>query len=139
MIKDAKLKFSQIERSWHFFDAKDKVLGRMSSEIAQIITGKNKSYYVPHLDCGDYVVVVNAKDVKVTGRKEKQKIYYRHSGYPGGLREESLEKLRARKPQDIIYNAVFGMVPKNRLGRQMIKKMYVFADEKHPYENKFKM
>jgi len=127
-----------ITRSWHLVDAKGKILGRLAAEITPILAGKNKSYYVPYLDCGDNVVVVNTAHIKVTGRKEKQKIYYRHSQYPGGLKTETLGELRARKPEDLIYKAVWGMMPKGRLGRQMIKKLHVFAEAEHPFQDKFK-
>jgi len=133
-----KLKAKDIRRGWHLLDAEGQILGRLSTKIATLLQGKNKTYYVPYLDCGDYVVVVNAKEILVTGRKEKAKIYYRHSGYPGGLREETLEKLRARKPEEIIIHAVRGMLPKNKLASQMIKKLFVFSGEEHPYGDKFK-
>lgn len=133
-----KLKEKDIKRDWHLFDAEGQILGRLSTQIALLLQGKNKLYYVPYLDCGDYVVVVNAKEILVTGRKEKAKKYYHHSGYPGGLREETLEKLRARKPEEIIIHAVRGMLPKNKLASQMIKKLFVFAGKEHPYGDKFK-
>jgi len=138
MNSSSKLKAKNIKREWHLFDAKDKILGRLASQIAILLQGKNKPYWVPYLDCGDYVVVKNAKDVRVTGRKEKQKKYYRHSGYPGGLKVETLEQLRKRKPEEPIVNAVLGMLPKNKLARQMIKKLYVYPGEEHPYGGKFK-
>ena len=137
-MKTLSLKAKDIRRDWHLFDAQGQILGRLSTKIATFLQGKNKTNYVPYLDCGDYVVVVNAKEILVSGRKEKQKKYYRHSGYPGGLKEETLEKLRARKPQEIIIHAVKGMLPKNKLAARMLKKLFVFADDKHPYEDKFK-
>jgi len=133
-----KLKEKDIKRDWHLLDAEGQILGRLSTKIATLLQGKNKLYYVPYLDCGDYVVVVNAKEILVTGRKEKAKKYYRHSGYPGGLREETLEKLRARKPEEIINHAVRGMLPKNKLASQMMKKLFVFVAKEHPYGDKFK-
>lgn len=131
-------KASQIERKWHVVDLKDQTLGRVASKIAELLMGKNKSYFVRNLDCGDYVVVTNAKDFVVTGNKEKAKIYTRYSGYPGGLKEESLERLRNRKPEEVIRHAVSGMLPKNRLRDKMLKRLYVYVDETHPYEDKVK-
>ena len=103
-------KASDIKREWHLIDVKDKTLGRIASEIAQLLMGKGKAYFVRNLDCGDYVVVINAKEVKTTGKKEEQKKYYRHSGYPGGFKVESLRELRERKPEEIIIHAVKGML-----------------------------
>src|SRR3989344_773116 len=122
------------ERKWYLVDASGKVLGRLATRIATLLMGKSKVDWQPHLDKGDYVIVINAKDVAVTGRKEEDKMYYRYSGYPGGLREETLKSLRARKPEDIIYHAVGGMLPKTRLGRQIAKKLFVYPGEKHPHE-----
>lgn len=136
MIKPTKA--SEIERDWHLIDAKGQVLGRLVTGIAELLMGKNKPYFVRHLDCGDFVVVVNAKDIKVTGKKEKQKQYYRYSGYPGGLKAESLAHLRDRFPEKIIVEAVSGMLPQNKLKDRMLTRLYVFADDKHPYEDKFK-
>lgn len=126
-----------IKRGWHLIDAKDQILGRLTTRVAHVLMGKNKPYFVPYLDCGDYVVVVNARGVKVSGRKEKQKEYLRYSGYPGGLKRETLGHLRERKPEELIRRAVYGMLPKNRLARQVIKKLYVFADDNHPFKDKF--
>lgn len=131
------LKKSEIKRDWHLIDAKGKILGRLATEIAALIMGKNKPNFVSYLDNGDYVVVVNAKQVKVTGKKESQKVYTRHSGYPGGLRQETLSKLRERKPEDIIIHAVKGMIPKTKLGRDMITKLHVYGGDKHPFEKQF--
>lgn len=131
------LKASEIKRNWHLVDAKGKILGRLSTEIATLIMGKNKPNFVSYLDCGDYVVVINAKDIKVTGKKESQKVYTRHSGYPGGLRQEILSKLRERKPEEVITHAVKGMIPKTKLGRDMIAKLHVYGESKHPYEKNF--
>lgn len=127
-----------IKRDWHLIDAKNKILGRLSTDVAKILTGKNKSNFVPYLDLGDNVVVVNASGVKVTGKKEAQKKYVRHSGYPGGLRVEKLSDLRLRNPEEIIIHAVKGMVPKNKLGRQMLKKLHVFASSQHPFQRELK-
>ena len=124
----------EIKRNWHLIDAKNKVLGRLSTDVAKILTGKHKPNFVPYLDMGDNVVVVNAAQVKVTGKKESQKKYVRHSGYPGGLKVEKLSDLRIRKPEEIIIHAVKGMVPKNKLGRQMIKKLHVFGSSQHHFQ-----
>lgn len=123
------------QRNWYLIDVEGRVLGRLATRIAKILMGKDKPSWQPYLDGGDYVVVVNAKKVKVTGNKEEQKKYYRYSGYPGGLKVESLKHLRARKPQDIIYHAVKGMLPRTRLGAAMIKKLYIYADDKHPHKS----
>ncbi len=131
-------KASDIKREWCFVDIKGKVLGRTAVEIAHLLMGKKKPYYVTHLDCGDYVVVTNAKEVLVTGKKEVQKKFYRHSGYPGGLRVETLDKLRIRKPQDIITHAVKGMLPQNKLRDRRLKRLFVFAGEEHTYGDKIK-
>lgn len=130
------LKPDDITRSWYLIDAKGKILGRLATRIARILQGKHKAYYVPHWDMGDYIVVVNAKDIAVTGKKEKDKIYYRHTGYPGGLKEETLGSLRKRRPKEILRRAVKGMLPKNRLAKQMMKKLHVYAESKHPHGNK---
>jgi large subunit ribosomal protein L13 len=132
-------KASEIKREWHLIDIKDETLGRVASRIAQLLMGKSKTNFVRNLDCGDYVVVINAKDVKTTGNKEKQKEYYRHSGYPGGFRRETLEKLRIRKPTEVIRHAVAGMVPQNRLKASMLKRLYVFPEATHTYGDKFKV
>jgi len=131
-------KASDIKRVWHLIDAKDKTLGRIASEIAQLLMGKSKAYFVRNLDCGDYVVVINAKEVKTTGKKEEQKKYYRHSGYPGGFKVESLKELRERKPEDIINHAVKGMLPDNRLKDRMMTRLFVSTGSEHKYEDKFK-
>lgn len=128
----------QIERNWHLIDVKDKVLGREAVEIAQKLMGKNKSYFAKNMDCGDYVVVINAKDVRVTGNKEQNKKYTNYSGYPGGLRVRTLKEVRAQKPEEVITHAVSGMLPKNKLRAQMLKRLYVFASENHKYEDKLK-
>lgn len=131
-------KLAQIKREWHLIDLKDKTLGRISTDIVKLLMGKGKPYFVRNLDLGDYVVIINARDVKVTGKKETNKIYHRHSGYPGGKKEETLGKLRIRKPEDIIIHAVRGMLPQNKLRRRMLKRMFVFAGETHKYEDKFR-
>ena len=124
----------EVERKWHVIDAEDKTLGRLASEIARILRGKNKPQYTPHVDTGDFVVVVNADRVKVSGRKAEQKLYRRHTGYPGGLRETSYEQMMDRKPTDILRKAVWGMIPKTRLGRQQFKKLKIYAGPEHPHE-----
>lgn len=123
-----------IKREWHLIDAKNQVLGRLATEVAKILMGKNKPNYVPYLDMGDNVVVINAVKVITTGKKEQQKSYVRHSGYPGGLKVEQLAKVRENKPEQIIIHAVKGMIPKTRLGRQMVKKLHVFAGSEHPFK-----
>lgn len=129
-------KSKEIKRSWHLIDVKGQILGRAATEIAKLIMGKSKSYFSKNLDNGDYVVVINAKDVKVTGRKEKLKVYTRYSGYPGGLRRERLEELRERKPEEIVRHAVSGMLPKNKLRDKMLKRLYVFSGSEHKYASK---
>jgi len=124
----------EIERVWHVVDATDLPLGRLASEVAQILRGKHKPMYAPHMDVGDFVVVVNAENVAVTSDKSQSKIYYRHSGYPGGIKAETFESLRERRPEAIIERAVRGMLPKNKLGRQMLKKLKVYAGPDHPHE-----
>lgn len=131
-------KAKDIKRDWHLIDLKDKTLGRISTEIARILMGKSKSYFVRNLDCGDYVIAINAKEIKVTGKKEEQKKYYRHSGYPGGFREEALKDLLARRPEEVIKHAVKGMLPQNRLRDKMLTRLKVFSGEEHKYEDKFK-
>lgn len=132
-------KAKEIIRKWHVIDVKDKILGRATTEIALLLMGKAKPYFVRHLDCGDYVVVVNAKDVQVTGKKETKKLYKNYSGYPGGLKTETYEKLHKRKPEEIIIHAVRGMLPQTRLRDTMLTRLFVFAEDKHPYEDKLKV
>lgn len=124
---------AEVERKWYVIDAEGKNLGRLSTQIATILRGKNKPIYTPHVDTGDYVIVINAEKVRVTGKKEEQKIYKSHSGYPGGLKETTLRELRAKKPEEIIRHAVKGMMPKGKLGRQMFKKLKVYAGPEHPH------
>lgn len=130
-------KISEIKREWHLLDVKDKILGRSASDIALLLMGKNKPNFVRNLDCGDYVVVTNAKDIKTTGTKEGSKTYSRHSGYPGGFKQETLSELRSRRPEEIIKRAVSGMLPQNKLKAKMLKRLYVFAQEEHTYKDKF--
>lgn len=127
-------KAGDIERAWHLVDASGLPLGRLASEIAGILKGKHKAMYTPAADTGDFVVVVNAEKVAVTSDKSRTKIYYRHSGFPGGIKAETFESLRQRRPEAIIERAVRGMLPKNRLGRKMIKKLKVYAGPDHPHQ-----
>ena len=122
---------STIEREWYVVDATGHTLGRLASEIATILRGKNKPTYTPHIDTGDNVIVINAEKIKVTGKKLDQKIYYHHSDYVGGMKEQTLKEKLAKKPEDVIYLAVKGMLPKGPLGRQMIKKLHVYAGAEH--------
>ena len=131
-------KISDITRSWHLIDVKDQVLGRVATGIALTLTGKSKPYFVRNLDCGDHVVVINAKYVAVTGHKEKEKMYGRYSGYPGGLKQKPLWKLRQNNPAEIIRRAVFGMLPKNKLRDRLITRLYIYPETEHPYGDKFK-
>jgi large subunit ribosomal protein L13 len=128
---------SRIERKWHLIDAKDKVLGRVAVDIAAKLIGKYKPYFVRNLDCGDYVVVINAKHVNVTGRKERQKMYTRYSGFPGGLKRKALWQLRAERPEEIIRRAVMGMLPKNKLRARMITRLHVEPEAEHSFQSKF--
>ena len=121
----------KIERKWYVVDAEGCTLGRLSSEIAKVLRGKNKPEYTPHVDTGDYVIVVNADKVKVTGKKLQQKIYYNHSDYVGGMRETTLAEMLAKKPEKVVELAVKGMLPKGPLGRAMIKKLHVYAGAEH--------
>jgi large subunit ribosomal protein L13 len=130
-------KISDIKREWQLIDVKGKILGREASKIAMLLAGKSKPYFVRNLDCGDYVVVINAKEVKVSGKKEQLKTYYRHSGYPGGFKAEKLSDLRKRRPEEIIKEAVKGMLPQNKLRDKMLDRLYVFAEEEHNYKDKF--
>ena len=123
----------EINREWFIVDAEGQTLGRLASEIAQIIRGKKKPFYTPHMDMGDFVVVVNAEKVKVTGNKEKDKSYFRHSGFPGGVTQISLQKVRQDFPERIITNAVKGMLPHNRLGRQLLTHLKVYSGTEHPH------
>lgn len=125
---------ADIERRWFVVDATALPLGRLASEVAQILRGKHKPAYAPHLDLGDHVIVVNAEKVAVTSDKSQTKIYYRHSGFPGGIKAESFESLRERRPEAIVERAVRGMLPKTKLGRQMLRKLKVYAGPDHPHE-----
>ncbi len=128
----------QIQRKWHLYDAQDKIVGRAATEIATLLMGKNKPYFVKHLDCGDYVVVVNAGQVQVTGKKLTDKIYTRFSGYPGGLKRETLRDLLKRRPTEAMRHAVAGMLPKNKLRDRLLKRLFIFPGADHRYKDKFK-
>ena len=122
---------SQVERKWYVVDAEGQTLGRLASEVAKVLRGKNKAIYTPHADCGDYVIVVNAEKIKVTGKKLDQKIYYNHSDYVGGMRETTLREMMAKKPEKVMELAVKGMLPKGPLGRSMFTKLHVYAGPEH--------
>lgn len=122
-----------VTQKWYVVDAENQTLGRLSTQIAHILRGKNKAYYTPHVDCGDYVIVLNSDKVRLTGQKWDQKTYLRYTGYPGGQRSASARLLNQKKPTALVENAVKGMLPKNKLGRQMIKKMFVYSGAEHPH------
>ena len=124
----------KVSKNWHIVDAQDKILGRIATQIAMRLRGKDKPIFTPHADTGDFVVVINADKVKLTGKKWGKKIYYRHSGYIGGLKQISAEKLREKKPEDIIRFAVRGMLPKTSLGRRQLKKLKIYAGAEHPHD-----
>lgn len=126
-------KQSDIKRNWYVVDLEDKVLGRAATEIARVLRGKHKAIYTPSVDAGDFVVILNADKVKLTGNKMADKMYYRHSGYPGGIRSINAEKLLVKRPEDLIKKAVKGMLPKNKLGRQMFRKLKVYSGSEHPH------
>lgn len=145
-ISTKPIKEKEIKRDWRLFDARGKVLGRLTSEIAQCLVGKHKVNYVSYLDMGDYAVVINARDIVLTGAKKESKTYKYYSGYPGGLKEVSFSKLKQARPQEIIRHAVSGMLPKNKLRDRRLARLFVFKDEKYPfkassqgepYQNKF--
>ena len=123
------------EREWHLVDASGLPIGRLASELAQILRGKHKPQYAPHLDVGDHVVVINAGKIAITSKKPEQKMYHSHSGYPGGIKSESFNSLKQRKPEKIIERAVWGMLPKNRLGRAVLKKLHIYPDAHHPHQS----
>jgi large subunit ribosomal protein L13 len=133
MMKSYMARPLEVERKWNVVDAEGKHLGRLATEIVRVLRGKNKPQYTPHVDVGDFVVVVNAERVAVTGRKAEQRIYRRHSGYPGGMKETSYEQMLARKPTEILRKAVYGMMPKTRLARKQFKKLKIYAGPEHPH------
>jgi large subunit ribosomal protein L13 len=124
----------EIQRDWLIVDAEGKTLGRLATQIAERLRGKNKPQFAPHVDIGDFVVVVNAEKIAVTGKKLEQKIYYKHSGYPGGLRERTLKEQLNRQPTEVLRKAVKGMLPRNRLGRQQLTKLKIYAGPEHPHD-----
>ncbi|CDZ77899.1 50S ribosomal protein L13 [Legionella massiliensis] len=132
-MKTFSAKTHEVKRDWYVIDASDKVLGRLATEIARRLRGKHKAEYTPHVDTGDYIVVTNAEKVAVTGRKFKEKMYYHHSGFPGGIKSISFDKLQEKNPVRIIELAVKGMLPKNPLGREMYRKLKVYAGNEHPH------
>ncbi len=127
-----------IVRSWHLIDLKDQVLGRVSSKIASLLMGKHKPYFAPHMDCGDYVIVTNAAEIAVTGKKASLKKYYSHSNFPGGFKEITFDKLMDKDPKRVITHAVKGMLPNNKLLKERMKRLKVFTDTNHPYADKLK-
>ncbi len=132
-MKTTVLKKSDVRRRWFIVDARDKVLGRLASKIALVLIGKNKAQYSPHVDCGDYVVVINADKFRVTGKKMQDKIYYSHSFYPGGLKKINLELMLKKHPERVIYHAISGMLPKNRLRARRLKRLKIYTDINHPH------
>jgi large subunit ribosomal protein L13 len=133
MMKSYMARPLEVERKWYVVDAEGQHLGRLATEIVRVLRGKNKPQYTPHVDVGDFVVVVNADRVAVTGRKAEQRVYRRHSGYPGGMKETSYEQMLARKPTEVLRKAVYGMMPKTRLARKQFKKLKIYAGPEHPH------
>ncbi|MBE7557107.1 MAG: 50S ribosomal protein L13 [Anaerolineae bacterium] len=133
-MKTISAKEAEIQRDWYVIDAQGQTLGRLATRTAAVLRGKHKPLYTPHVDCGDYVIIVNAEKVHVTGQKMSQKKYYRHSGYPGGLKEVSLRDQLQKFPERVLESAVRGMLPKNRLGRRMFKKLKVYPGPDHPHQ-----
>ena len=127
-------KKEEVQRDWYVIDASGKPLGRLATKIAMILRGKHKPIYTPHVDTGDYVIVVNADKVILTGKKMDDKMYYHHTGYPGGIKTQNFRTLINKNPEKVVYKAVWGMLPHNALGRKMIKKLKIYAGEKHPHE-----
>jgi large subunit ribosomal protein L13 len=133
MMKSYMARPLEVERKWYVVDAEGHTLGRLAAEIATVLRGKNKAQYTPHVDTGDFVVVVNAEKVVVTGKKAEQKVYRRHSGYPGGMKETSYARMMERKPTEVLRKAVKGMMPRTRLARQQLKKLKIYAGPEHPH------
>jgi large subunit ribosomal protein L13 len=133
MMKSYMARPLEVERKWYVVDAEGKHLGRLATEIVRVLRGKNKPQYTPHVDVGDFVVVINADRIAVTGRKAEQRVYRRHSGYPGGMKETSYEQMLARKPTEVLRKAVYGMMPKSRLARKQFKKLKIYAGPEHPH------
>lgn len=132
-MKTYSAKSEDVAREWYFYDADGQVLGRLASDIARRLKGKLSPLYTPHVDTGDFVVVINAEKITLTGRKLAEKIYYRHSGYPGGLKSATAKEVLEKKPENLLRNAVKGMLPKNTLGRKMLKKLKIYAGNEHPH------
>jgi large subunit ribosomal protein L13 len=133
MMKSYMARPLEVERKWYVVDAEGKHLGRLATEIVRVLRGKNKPQYTPHVDVGDFVIVVNADRVALTGRKAEQRVYRRHSGYPGGMKETSYEQMLGRKPTEVLRRAVYGMMPKTRLARKQFKKLKIYAGPEHPH------
>lgn len=133
MMKTFSAKPHEVKRGWFIIDAENKVLGRLASEVARRLRGKHKPEYTPHVDTGDYIIIINAEKIRVTGRKETDKVYYHHTGYPGGIKSIHLDKLRQEKPERIIETAVKGMLPKGALGREMFRKLKVYRTAEHKH------
>jgi large subunit ribosomal protein L13 len=133
-MKTEVAKIEDVKRDWYLVDAQDVVLGRLATQVANILRGKNKAIFTPSVDTGDFVIVVNAEKIALTGRKLSDKVYYSHSGFPGGLKEITAGKLMDKKPEDIIKKAVKGMLPKNKLARHMLKKLKIYAGGSHPHD-----
>jgi large subunit ribosomal protein L13 len=133
-MKTEVAKLENVKRDWYLVDAQNLVLGRLASQVANVLRGKNKAIFTPSVDTGDFVVVVNAEKISLTGRKLADKIYYNHSGFPGGLKEITAEKLLEKRPEEIIRRAVKGMLPKNKLSRHMLKKLKIYAGASHPHD-----
>lgn len=134
MLKTYSPKAGEVERKWYVVDASELPLGRISTEVARILTGKHKPEYAPHIDTGDFVIVINAEQAVLSGRKETDKVYYRHSMHPGGLKEETAAELRKRRPVKLVERAIKGMLPKNKLGRRQYKKLKVYPGPDHPHQ-----
>lgn len=132
-MKTSHVRKEDVDKAWYLIDAEGKVLGKLATEIAKILRGKKKAIFSPHVDTGDFVIVVNAEKVRLTGNKLKDKVYYHHSGYPGGIKAVAAEKLLVTKPEELLRRAVKGMLPKNRLGRRIVKKLKVYAGPDHPH------
>jgi len=137
VFKTKTTKFKEINRDWHLIDAKEQILGRLAVKIASFLMGKEKINFVPYLDGGDFVVVINAAKIKLTGEKKMKKVYHRHSGYPGGFKTISFQQQMAKDPKKIIYHAVSGMLPQNKLRDKRLARLKIFIDDKHSYEDKF--
>ena len=133
-METTSIRAQDITRDWYLVDAENQILGRLASRVAQILRGKNKPYFTPHMDMGDFVVIINADKVKVTGNKETDKTYFSHSGYPGGVRKVNLQEVRKKNPEKIIINAVKGMLPHNRLGLKLLKHLKIYKMKAHPHQ-----